>query len=165
MMPILDLLIIIGLIVFYFVEKWSVTNIESRRKGINVKNIKMIYLVSMIGFLITQPLSIGNSKVVLQYYEDPSLNSVSKLLMSLLDYSTLFLILLISICVLYYYSHFNTHKRLLTKLTKFQGKKELLIEDDSEIESSYRTRNPLWKAKRGFYDKLTRIDSTPNTLL
>lgn len=165
LMPVLDFLIIIGLIIFYFIERYSLKKWEARRKGLNVKNIKMIYLVSMLGFLIAQPLSIGNSSSVLQYYNDPNIDNASRLVLSVMNYTTLVLLLLVSFCVLYYFKARLSHERILKKVHKIRGDAELESgETEGMFESNYNLRNPLWKAKNGFYDRFMEAEFNPNIL-
>lgn len=104
MMPILNLLILLGLLAFYFMEKVCIYKFESTKKASAIQSIRMIYLVSLVGFLVAQPLSIGNAKIILAFYETFSLNEAKVIVAAVVDYTSLFVLLMLNLCVLCYYS-------------------------------------------------------------
>ena len=156
MMPVLNILLLIGMIVFYITEKISTTKLESRRKAISIRNIRMIYVVSLLGYLLAQPLSLGNARLVLQYYKNLTVDNASRLVMSILDYTTLFVLMVMSICVLFYFSRARTFKRVIIRLVSKETSE--MIEKKKTQPNLYQLTNPVFKARRGFYDDIMKVD-------
>lgn len=160
MFPLLGGMIFGALIIFYHFEGFFVNRWEARRKALAPESIKMIYIVCLSGFLLAQPFSLGNTGLVLKYYNNPSIDSATALLMSVTNYSTLLLLILANFGVLYYFSESRSHARILASLSKHKDSETVVQARFEPSDNPYRWGNPLHKAKRGYYNKLIEKDNS-----
>lgn len=111
MIPALNLLFLLGLLVFYKVETHALKKWESHRRGFHINKVKLIYTTSFLGYLVIQGFSFGNMKIVLGYFKSAGNESFSKLLTSFLDYTTLFICILVSL----YFMWSSRYKSIIAK--------------------------------------------------
>ena len=181
MIPCLSLFFTMSLVLFYLVEKRSLTKWQSVRLGTSFNRVKVIYTVSFVGFLFIQGMSFGNMKLVLGYFKSADSDSFKNLLGSFVDYTTLFICLIISFVFTWRFRHKNMVMRLLDKLVKYQEEQEKIpqslvlsgvnnggkdvpkkkktqkvkkskINGSSFSESVYFLRNPYVKLSSGYFD-------------
>lgn len=152
MMPILSFLIVLGLFIFYKFESYMLRKHQARKIVLSLNQVKMIYTVSYFGFLLIQPLAIGNVTLVLKYFDEFDFNSLKRLVMSSLDYTILMILILIGMVITYNFRETAIKKRILDKLVKESKEKEDAKEEHVENDGGpYQSRNPIFKAKSGVY--------------
>ena len=76
--------------------------------------------------------------------------------MRILDYTTLFVLMVMSICVLFYFSRARTFKRVIIRLVSKETSE--MIEKKKTQPNLYQLTNPVFKARRGFYDDIMKVD-------
>lgn len=152
MMPILSMLIIIGLFVFYHFESYMLKNYQARNISLSLNQVKMIYTLSYFGFLAIQPLAIGNVNLVLSYFDSLNLKSLRSLIASSLDYTILVILIIFGMFITYHFRETAIKERIAQKLVKKSLDREGEVEEKRVKDGMpYESRNPLFKAKCGIY--------------
>ena len=114
--PSISIFFLIALAIFYLVEKKSVMCWESHRKGLNLNRVKVIYTSSFFGFLLIQVISFDNIKLVLDYLNDFGEETVSRILESFIDYTTLLIVTTIAFIFTSKFSYKKLIPRILDQL-------------------------------------------------
>ena len=139
MIPALSLLFILGLIIFYKVETHALKKWESHRRGFHVNKVKLIYTTSFLGYLVIQGFSFGNMKIVLGYFKSAGNESFSKLLTSFLDYTTLFICILIA----FYFIWSFRYKSIIAKTRDALIQMIMNQEKGNELENQEKTSEEI----------------------
>lgn len=152
MMPILSMLIVLGLFVFYHFESYMLKNHQARKIGLSLNQVKMIYTFSYFGFLVVQPLAIGNVNLVLSYFDSLDLKSLQSLLASSLDYTVLIILIILGTVITYMFRETAIKERIMKKLVDKSVERNGEIEEVKEKDSMpYESRNPIFKARFNVY--------------
>ena len=152
MMPFLNLIFLIGLYSFYHFERHMLNKHLSRRKGFSFRQIKMMYQTCFVGFLLIQPLSFGNVHLVLSYFNNMSIKSLTSILISGTDYVVFGLFCLFAAVVIFNSRESAIQLRIHKKLMALEMRGQLQDSGSGNALSGYEVKNPVFKAKSGIYD-------------
>ena len=76
LMPLINILMISGVIIFWLVEKRTFLKHSLVKDSLDINNINMIYCLGLYGFIFSQALSVGNIKIIIAYFNNPSLGEL-----------------------------------------------------------------------------------------
>lgn len=156
MMPVLNFIVLAGIGVFYYMERWTLVNYHYNYISLNFNIIQKIYYLAFFGFMITRVFSIGNSDFIVDYFDFITLKNLSGLISKVLDYSVL-IVLLVFAGITCYTHRFTAFKhRILDNLVKMsqQDDSNTIAHSFKYMENFYVSRNPEEKLKRGEYEML-----------
>ena len=151
MMPIVNWLMVVGLMTFYLVEKYFILNVYSMQRGMNINNINMVYRMIFWTFVFGNVLSIGNASVVIAYFNTFNFSVLRSFFVKVLEYSFNLLAIIFTIYMNILYSEYNLKQRLLNELSNSMVNYGQLEGQKEEFENKYKFRNPHFKSKKKLY--------------
>lgn len=115
MNPFINLIVVGGMHLYTKIEKISLTKIHFLPFWINIDGILMIYKNVILGFLIVKFFSFGNSKLVVNYMGNVSLDNFTNLFFGIFDYTITVGLLVASAVFIRRYAYSKVTKSLRKK--------------------------------------------------
>ena len=147
LMPALFAIPLIGLVVFYVVEKKLLETRYSVQANLNVYNLKMIYTMMFWADMIGDFLSVGNSGLLLEYFTTFNIAIFQQMVAKALELGAVLLGLIFATYISVNYSDFVFKKRLLSHLVTL----EIPGKPTPDELSRYERRMPLFRAINSDY--------------
>ena len=155
LMPLINFVMLLGVILLWYIEKRTFMKHSLVKDSLDMNNINMIYMLALYGFIFSQALSIGNIKIIIKYFNNPSMHELGNLLQVFFDYGIISLIIGVTIFFRNYYSTKKITKRILQYLSKLEKKGEINIRQAKECDgdkekdmNTYMKLNPYYKLLR-----------------
>ena len=153
MMPILNYVILLGIFVFYYFEKWTLTHFHYNYRALNFNLIQKIYFLAFLGFMLTRVFSIGNANIIINYFNSINFENLVEFVARIFDYTLLVFLVIIGLCIAYRNRFSNFKHMILKELVDLstQDKNGLIKEKFTDLKNFYNLRNPEEKVKVGAY--------------
>ena len=155
LMPMINFLMIFGILVYWIIEKKTFQKYSLVKDSLDINNINMIYCLGLYGFIFSQALSVGNIKIIIAYFDNPSFHELEHLLQAFFDYGIISQIIAVTIFFNWYYSTDKIKKRILQYLAKQERRGNLNIKEKNEknfTESIYVKLNPFYKLQHNLVE-------------
>ena len=110
MMPATGVLVMIGLALFYWLEKHLLTNVYSMQKGLSVSTINMIYKLFFWAYVSGNVLSIGNASLILSYFNSFNLAVLRSFILKMVEVGVVMVAIIFAVYMNIYYRDFNSQK-------------------------------------------------------
>jgi hypothetical protein len=147
LMPALVAFPIVGLLIFYHVERKLLGSMYSLQANLNLYNLKMIYVMMFWANMIGDFLSVGNSSLLLEYFTTFNITVFKQMLIKALGLGAVLLGLIFAMYISLNYGDFVFKKRLLSHLVKLR----VATKSTPEEASRYERRMPLSRAINSDY--------------
>ena len=148
LMPLINFVMLIGVLAYWTVEKRTFLKYSLVKDSLDINNINMIYCLGLYGFIFSQALSVGNIKIIIAYFNNPSFGELEHLLQTFFDYGIITLIICVTVFFNWYYSTEKIKRRVLQYLAKQERKGNLKKNDirhtDGEAVNKYMELNPFY---------------------
>ena len=140
-MPSLSLVVLVGIVIFFLMERHLITSWYVVQKGVNTLNIKMIYTMMFWSFIVGDFLSVGNSKLILEYFVSFNFLTLHKLLARSMEFTLMFFALIFNALISAWYKETKLRMRILAHLAATVPPENLRREDEPFV-NLYKTSNP-----------------------
>ena len=149
MMPITGVFIVLGLMLFYWLEKHFIMNVYSMQKGLTLVTTNMIYKLFFWAYVSGNVLSIGNASLILTYFNTFNLAVLRSFLLKMVEVGVVIVAIIFAIYMNIYFRDFNIRFRVLERLV-YLG--TMASSTEKEVfDNKYKNRNPHHKAKQKMY--------------
>jgi len=151
MMPIVHWIVLLGIILFYFLERYFISSVYSLRIGMSITNTSMVYRLFIWAFVIGQGLSVSNASMIIAYFQRLDFLSLSSMLTRVLEYGFTVVTISFAVWMNLRYRDRSIKLRVLQFLAQGGDKPGMFESQREQFENKYKHRNPFFKAKRQQY--------------